>query len=190
MTTGLRTEPASPPPPEAGPYGAAQPPRGTRLLADAKEAGITLLVLVLLGAPVGLVWSALSPHVQVVLSGAGASIAMPETEDFIGADGRFVFVALVVGALSGVVAYLLARRRSPLLVLALAAGGLLAAYVAARAGMELGRDGFRAALLRGGTSGTLHANVRLRAHAALLIWPATAVLAFLLAALRSPQHLD
>ena len=176
----------------ASPYGSPTPAGPSALrrhgLGDLAAAGLTTLGLVLLAAPVGLLWAWLAPHVDVQLAAGGADIADPETKDFISADGHFLILGLVVGALCGVTAYLLGRRHGPGVVIALALGGLLAAWVAARTGMTVGRSSFRSALDAGGGSGIIQVNVRLRASAALFGWPVAALVSFLFAAMRRPER--
>jgi len=191
--TGPAPAPTGPVPAwPAGPYGSPTPAGPSALrrhaLGDLAAAGLTTLALVLLAAPVGLLWALLAPHVDVRLAADGPGIVDPETKDFISADGHFLLIGLVVGAVCGAAAYLLGRRHGPGVVIALALGGLLAAWVAARTGMTVGRSSFRSALNAGGGSGILQANVRLRAHAALFAWPVAALVSFLFAAMRRPER--
>ncbi|MCU1692704.1 MAG: hypothetical protein JWM64_1795 [Frankiales bacterium] len=147
--------------------------------ADAAAAALTGVVVVLLGAPVGLLWAAVAPRVEVVLRGAeGPGLVDPETSAFAGADIAFGALAVVVGLLCGLGAYALARRYGPGVVAGLLLGGLLAAYVAAKTGTQVGKDGFQAAARDLDRTGTVEANVRLRAYEALVLWPAAALAAF------------
>jgi hypothetical protein len=159
-----------PPPPAEGPR------------ADLQAGLLTTVVLVLLGAPVGLLWAALSPRVDVALRASGPGLVMPENGDFIGADGVFLLIVLAAGTVCGAVAWGLARRTrrgpGPGVVLGLALGGLLAAYVASRTGAQIGREEFLAALDDAGRRGTIQASIRLRATEALVGWPVGALAAF------------
>lgn len=142
---------------------------------------LTVVALVLLGAPVGVLWAAVSPRVDVALRASGPGLVMPENGDFIGADGLFLVLVLAAGTLCGVGAWLLARRTArgpgPGIVLGLAVGGLLAAWVASRTGAQIGREEFLAALEDTGRRGTVQASIKLRVVEALVGWPVGALAA-------------
>ncbi|MCW2777143.1 MAG: hypothetical protein JWN17_868 [Frankiales bacterium] len=151
---------------------------GTSLRADAAAAGLTTLALVLLGAPVGLLWAAVAPRVPVVLSAAGPNLVDPETGAFAGADVAFGGLVLLVGAVCGFVAFLLGRRYGPGVVVGLLAGGLVAAWVAKQTGEQVGLDDFRTTVRDLAARGTIEASVRLRASEAIVLWPVGALAAF------------
>jgi hypothetical protein len=138
---------------------------------------VVAAVSVLLGAPVGLLWAALAPHAHVGVDAAGASVVDAATEVFIAGDGWFLGLTLLVGVVSGVVCWLLARRSAPFAIIGLAVGGLLASYIASKVGIRVGQDSLRAAV-RSGRPGTYVANVALQAHVAVLVWPLGALAAF------------
>lgn len=145
---------------------------------DLLTLAVTIGVTVLLGAPVGLGWSALAPHAHVrVEVGVEPYITDATTEVFIAGDGWFIGLTLLVGVGCGVLAWLLARRSGPFVVLGLAVGGLAAAYVASRVGVRIGQDALRAAV-SSGRQGTYVGNIALQAKAALVVWPLGAVAAF------------
>lgn len=148
------------------------------LRRDALAGGLTAVVLVLLGAPAGLLWAGVAPRVLVVLSADGASLADPESSAFLSADLAFAVLALVLGLLCGTGAWLLARRHGPGAVLGLLAGGLLAALAAKQTGEQVGRDAFDALVHDAAARGTFQAPVRLRAHELLVAWPVGALAAF------------
>lgn len=163
----------------------------SRWRSDALRALPVLIGTVLLGAPVGLLWAAVSPRVTVVI-GEDGNVDLPGVESsdaFMGADGSFVLVTLGAGLLCGVLAYALARRSGPWAVLALTAGGLLAALVAARVGLLPGRGEILAALKPGSAErGTFDLflgargegdSLHLRAPWAVVAWPVGALVAFL-----------
>lgn len=148
-----------------------------RRRADGLVGLLTAAVVVLLGAPAGVLWSALAPHATVVVRGDQAFIADAETEVFIAGDGWFVAITLLLGLTAGVLAWLVARRSGPAVVVGLAVGGAIAAYVAARVGTRIGQDEL-IALLRSRRPGTYVGNVALQAKTALAAWPLGAVAAF------------
>ena len=140
--------------------------------------GMTAAVTVLLGAPLGLLWSGVAPHAHVtVVAGQEPYISDVTTEVFIAGDGWFVGLTLLAGVVCGVLAWLAARRSGPFVVVGLVAGGLIAAYVASRVGVRIGQDELRDAL-RSGQQGTYVGNIALQAEAALVVWPLGAVAAF------------
>ncbi|MCU1591324.1 MAG: hypothetical protein JWP11_2580 [Frankiales bacterium] len=138
---------------------------------------LTAAVTVLLGAPVGLLWSALAPHSHVAVEAGGAYIADAETEVFIAGDGWFLGMTLAVGVITGVLAWLVARRSGPFVLVGLSVGGLLAAYVASKVGVRIGQDALEA-VVHGNRQGTYVSNIALQAKAAIVAWPLGAVSAF------------
>ncbi len=149
----------------------------------------TLAVCVLLGAPAGLLWSALAPHADVVINANGANFADGVTEDFIAADGWFAAVVLVVGLLSGAVAWWLARGSGPFVVVGLVIGGTIAAFVAAEVGQRPGQAALQAAA-QAGQAGNYVANVALQASLVVVLWPVGALASFLALVLSRPDHVD
>lgn len=152
-------------------------PARRRWPEDLVTLGLTTAVTVLLGAPVGLLWSAVAPHAHVAVEAGGAYIADAETEVFIAGDGWFIGITLLVGVLCGVLAWLAARRSGPFVVIGLAIGGLIASYAASRVGVRIGQDALRD-LVRSGRPGTYVGNIVLQAKAAIVVWPLGAVSAF------------
>ena len=144
---------------------------------DLATLGLTAGVTVLLGAPVGLLWSAVAPHAHVLVQAGDAYISDATTEVFIAGDGWFIGLTLLVGVVCGVLAWLAARRSGPFAVIGLALGGAVAAYVASRVGVRIGQDALREAV-RSGREGTYVGNIALQAKAALVVWPLSAVAAF------------
>jgi len=150
--------------------------RGWR--TDVVTAAFVAGVTVLLGAPVGLLWSALAPHARIAISASGATFADGATEVFVAGDGWFLGICAVAGLVTGFLAWLGGRRSGPYVVVALAVGGLLAAYVGAKVGRRIGQDELRAAAAAG-RPGTYVANVALQAKQAVLVWPIAALAMFI-----------
>lgn len=142
---------------------------------------LTAVATVLAGAPVGLLWAALAPRAEAVLAGGTYLQADPASAAFIAGDGYLSAACLVAGVVTGALAWVLARRHGPAVVPALALAGLAAAYVASRVGGQVGlealRSGARAQVPR------LDLTLKLGADAVLAVWPAAAVLTFLVATL-------
>ena len=52
-------------------------------------AGVTIVALALLGAPVGLLWAHIAPHVHTMVTKDGVGLTDYETEAFFAADALF-----------------------------------------------------------------------------------------------------
>jgi hypothetical protein len=156
---------------------------------------------VLLGAPAGLLWSAVAPRITVEFSRTGPQVPdLQSSKAFIGADGSFLVIALLVGALCGALAWWFARRGGPWTVGGLVVGGLLAGVVATRVGLMPGTDEVLAALRDSSrrTSGSVELflgrrmddGLHVRAPWTIVGWPVGALIAFLVGAFRRPEDLD
>lgn len=158
------------------------------LRADAVAGFFVTAVSVLLGAPAGLLWSALAPHASIDISAAGASFANGESESFIAADGWFLGVTLLLGIVVGVLTWLAARSSGSWVVVGLALGGLLGAYVASKVGTRPGQDALRAAAASG-QPGRYVANVALQAQQVVVAWPVGALGAFVALVASRPDEI-
>ena len=99
------------------------------------EALIAVLLLAgsaLLGVLAGFLWHWLAPKVPLYADSSAVYLKDPEGEQAIGADGTFALLGAGFGLVSAVIAYLLTRRRSGGVGVAvgLAGGGLLGGYLA------------------------------------------------------------
>lgn len=158
---------------------------------EARAGVLTVVGLVLLAGPVGLLWAAVAPPVEAVVSADGATaLAEPTRDGFIAVDGVFLALVVLAGLVSGVVAWHAAGRTPrPGVVIGLAVGGLLAAELARRTG-QLVDAGAAQAAVDAGREGVVALPIRLRAEAARAGWPATAVTAHLLLQLLSTPRLS
>jgi len=167
---------------------------------DLPRALAVVVGCVLLGAPAGLLWSAVAPRLTVTFEKDGPNAPdLESTKAFIGADGSYLLVMLGIGVLCGGVAWWLARRSGPWTVAALTVGGVLGALVAARVGVLPGSHSVVEALRNGGAGhppidlylGRLKGDVpHLRATWAAVAWPVGALLAFLVPSALKPEDLD
>lgn len=148
---------------------------------DVLAALVTLAVTILAGAPVGLLWAALAPRAQAVLSGQQYLRANVETSAYIAGDGFFLGAGLLAGAVTGLLAWRLARAHGPAVVPALAVGGLAAAYVAMRVGEQVGVDALATAV-RAATP-RIDLTLQLGALVTLAAWPLAALVTHLTATL-------
>lgn len=164
------------------------PPRERLRVADVWAAVTTTAVVVLFGAPVGILWGAISPRVEVRKVADGVDLLMPETKAFIGGDGSFLVLTVLVGAALGVAAAVLGRRHGPGVAVGLAVGSLLAAYVAAKVGHRIGYDEYVNLRDAAAVNTRGHYFLKLRAEGVLFGWPVAACLALLtLTAARRPD---
>jgi hypothetical protein len=184
--------------------GAAAEPVLPRWREDVPRALALIAGIVLLGAPAGLLWSKVAPHVTLTFGPQGPGATdLESTKAFIGADGSYAVVMLCFGLLTGALAWFVARRGGPWTVGAVAIGGVLAALVAARVGVVPGAHEAVEALKRGTVGSTVDLYLggplprelgdgvpHLRAPWAALAWPVGAMLSFLFAAAFRPHELD
>lgn len=151
-----------------------------RAVPHAVTFAVTTVVLVLLGAPLALLWRAFAPAAAIQRTATGPQPVAPESNQMFAVDGRFVLVSAVLGLLLGVVAYLLLRDRGPAAPFGLAIGGLLAGGVAARVGDRMVIDSYLYDFCSRGDveclvyTGTL----RLNSTAALVVLPVALLVAF------------
>ncbi|MFI5492061.1 hypothetical protein [Actinoplanes sp. NPDC051859] len=143
-------EPAPHDPQPVYPYGPPselsswEPPRPARRPWRRTVAVTALLtaVLAVLGVPLGLLWSWVSPDVPVLNGGAnGILINDPSPEEYIAADGWFTLIGFAFGLLAAIVAWLLLRRdRGPAVLLGVTLGGLCSSLTMWGTGHLIGRS--------------------------------------------------
>jgi NAD/NADP transhydrogenase beta subunit len=139
----------------------------------------TAMIVALLGAPIGLLWAAVAPKVEVVRTSEGLDLVSAETKSFVGADGWFLVIGLIVGLLCGVLAWQLGRNRPLATVLGLAVGGVVAALIAWRVGHLVDVPRLSATLKSLPGKPIIDPTLDLRAKGVVLAWPFAAVAAFL-----------
>jgi LPXTG-motif cell wall-anchored protein len=134
-------------------------------------------VLTVVGVPLGVLWWALAPRADYRITSSGpVVIGNPSEELLIADDGVFVFIALGLGLLAGVLTWLFRRRRGVAALLGVALGTLAGSAVAWQVGELLGPGPSKAELAKVGarvtTSLTLGALPALAVapFAALLVW--------------------
>jgi hypothetical protein len=161
------------------------PPAGaaSRLQARPDRQAPALLAAVLiaagsvvLGVAGGAVWAAAAPRVlyQVyTLNPPTAYATNPETSAFIAADGWYCFIALVGGAIIGLLGYLFGvRRYGPVPMAGIVVGSVGAAFITAWVGHALsGGAGFDHLLATSRPGTLLHAPISLGSDGALAFWP-------------------
>lgn len=147
------------------------------LAADVRAGLVTFAVTVLAGAPVGLLWALLAPGVAIRIEAGSVALAETYGDGFIAVDGYFFVAVVLAGLIGGLVAWWLGSRHGPAVVLALAAGGLVAAYVAMVVGEQVGLEDLRA-VVDAGTEGRFVLALDLKATPALVGWPVASLVAY------------
>lgn len=152
----------------------------------AREIVIALAVVAAvaaLGAPLGPLWRALSPRVELIRAATGWFPVQEEPEGYIAGDGWFAVITAAAGVLVALLAWWLLRRyRGPVIVVALAAGSLLGALFARWIGHEIGLEEYLRQV-REATVGTrVSRQVNLRVQIVVLVQPLFAVAAYTLLA--------
>jgi MFS family permease len=134
-------EPALPPSPEG--YGLAHPtgpvvdpfaepsPSRRPWRRSVLVAVISAVVVLVLGAPLGLLWHFLAPTVPVLDAGqSGIVVNDPSPEQYIAADGWYTMLGLGFGFVVAVVAWMVLRKdRGPFLLLGVVVGTFGAGYL-------------------------------------------------------------
>ncbi|MEV6927021.1 DUF2567 domain-containing protein [Dactylosporangium sp. NPDC051485] len=120
--------------PEATPAPARVP-----LAREALWALVVAAVVAGLGAPFGLLWSKLAPHVELVQTQYGPYPIEGEPEGYWADDGWFILMSIGMGIVIAVVAWLLLRRyRGPILLAGLVVGSAGASVLGAWLGNKIG----------------------------------------------------
>ncbi len=145
---------------------------------DVLTALVVAVVLVVVGVPMGLLWGATTPKLDVKQALAGSEAAFNAQG---GADAHFALLALIFGVVAGAVVGWRGRHGSWALPLALAVGGVGGSLVAAQVGHlqessrvldQLPQD------IRGRVSNI--ADFMLRAHGFHVVFPVAALLTYLI----------
>jgi len=143
---------------------------------DLRVAGAVVGGLAVLGAVLGLIWSAWSgPQQRAYVLAPGKLYPFDEVETMAGADGRYLVLVGATGLLAGAVLYWWRRaNRGPLLAAALGVGGLAGAALTWWVGYLSGGGTYD------GRAKTIIAHLPLSLHmrGLLLIEPALALLVY------------
>jgi hypothetical protein len=132
-----------------------------------------------IGLAAGLVWAAAAPRVvyQVYTLNPPTAYAInPETSAFIAADGWYCLLAVIGGALIGLLGYVFGTRRyGPVPMAGIIVGATGAAFIAQWLGpRRSGGSGFNHLLASSKPGTLLHAPISLGSHGALAFWPLAA----------------
>lgn len=181
--------------PAAGRQVLSSSPPAARRRAGVLAGLATAAGVALLGAPVGLLWSALAPRADIVVRDGAAGLRDLTTKDFIAADGILFLLGLAAGVAVGLLAWRYGRPRGTGALVGLVVGAALASALAWQVGVrtddrEATRSAVQAADVAAGPGQRLEVPLELRSRAALLGWPAAATLTWTLLALRRPDLLS
>ncbi|MFI5915010.1 hypothetical protein [Dactylosporangium sp. NPDC051541] len=128
------------------PISPVEPPEAARparvpIVREVLFALLAAVVIAGLGAPFGLLWSKLAPHVELVQTQYGPYPIDPEPEGYWADDGWFILMSIGMGIVVAVAAWFLLRRyRGPILLVALVLGSTGAAVLGSWLGNKLGWD--------------------------------------------------
>jgi hypothetical protein len=160
----------------------SETPQQSHEPAQGRAAAAACLIVaasVVVGLVGGLVWAAVAPRVlyQVVTINPPTAYATnPETSAFIAADGWYCLLAVVGGALIGLLGYLVGVRRYGAVPMAgIVIGATGAAFLCEWLGhRQSGGPGFNHLLATSMPGTLLHAPISLGSHGALAFWPLAA----------------
>ncbi|MCA6091810.1 DUF2567 domain-containing protein [Streptomyces sp. SCA3-4] len=163
--------------------------RAEELRTEIRDAAVVFAAVVVCGVLLGLLWAWLAPRVPLISDGKAVYLKNTEGEQAIGADGWFALLGLAFGAVSAAVVFLLRRAGGIPLVVALAAGSLLASLLGWRLGVWLGPTADVVAHAKAVGKGVVFdAPLKLAAKGMLLAWPLAAMAVHLgLTALFGPR---
>ena len=151
--------------------------------ADLLGAVGVLAAVALLGLPMAWLWSRLAPvQVSVVQADRTLAALPPESQHRFDDLALFVLIGFAAGVLSGVAVWLLRQRRGPLALLALAAGSVIAAWLAMRIGLSFVDGRYADAVRAAAPDAVVSAVPRLESAWVLTAQPLAAVLVYGVAA--------
>jgi hypothetical protein len=118
---------------------AALAPSRRPLGAEFAVGGIVLLVVALLGLPLGWLWQLVAPHTPAVREPDGAYLTDAEGEHRIADEGWYLLLSVGLGVLLVIVAWTVLRRyRGPIMLLALTLGAVACGIITWKFGHHFG----------------------------------------------------
>ena len=157
-----------------------RPPRGADRLRAAlphvRAFAWTSALLLLLGAPLGLLWAQVAPRANVLVEGPdAASLVDPGTSDYIVADLQLLGLSTAAGVLCGVLGWSRGRRALAGVAIGLALGGFAAGCVAEEVGERRHQAQVREVLQERRPPFEVEAALHVRATSVRFGWPAGAL---------------
>jgi hypothetical protein len=153
---------------------------------DVLSALVVAIALVVVGVPMGIIWAATTPKLNVKQALAGSEAAFNVQG---GADAHFALLALIFGVLAGALVGWWGRRGSWTLPVALAIGGVGGSLVAAQVGHLRGSSRVLDQVpqdIRGRVSNVV--DFVLRSHGFHVVFPVAALLTYLIIMLLTTSH--
>jgi len=149
----LPLDPAGPPPPRVS------------LWAELSVGLAVLVVVGLLGFPLGWLWQRIAPHTPAVREVDGAYLTAPEAEHRIADEGWYLVLTVGLGLILAIAAWILLRRfRGPVVALGLTLGALACGIITWKFGHRFGYAEARAIIdaptWTGSTNFTLPVDLR------------------------------
>lgn len=161
---------------ELTPRGVDAEPRPLPLKAVLADLGVAFLWFAVLAVVGGLVWWQVTPLAEYTRTATNAVMDEEQLGVQVSADGWFFVIAAIGGVLSGIV-LLSWRRRDPLLmVIACAAGGVLATWVMLRTGLIAGPPNPDTVLPHAREGAKIPLQLTIRADGLWAVWPVTSML--------------
>jgi len=151
----LTAEPADQPPADQWTVQATGPAPDRRwMVVEGVVSLVTAIAIAGLGAPLGLLWRAIAPRVELVQTEYGPYPLDAEPEAYVADEGWFIFIAIAAGVLFAVLAWIVLRRfRGPAMLVALVAGSIGGSVLAAWLGHRIGLPQYER-LVQNAPSGT------------------------------------
>lgn len=163
--------------------------RGPVLVAAALSALIPGVLTVLIAPYVGMFWERVAPAPTYINLGGAIYLKDQDTSEFISADLWFLVIGLIVGVISGGLAYW-RYRRSLVAMLGLTVAAFVAAMIARHVGVAFSPPPIAQAAPGTADGASVHAEIALKSHSLLLGWPVGVLVAYvsLLAGLERPSE--
>ncbi|MFG3255831.1 hypothetical protein [Streptomyces sp. NPDC048172] len=147
---------------------------------EVRDAVLYGLGVAAVGVVFALLWVWLAPRVPLFTDGKAVYLKDPEGEEAFGADGSFLLIGVVIGVVTGAIAFYARKLGGVGLVVGLGVGALAGSFLAWRLGVWLGPESdMVVAAKEAGKGATFDAPMKLQAKGALLAWPLAALVTHL-----------
>ena len=148
---------------------------------EVRELLLVALAVAVSGVVLGLLWWLLASPVPYISDGENAFLRHTEGEETVAVDAVYVLLASALGAVSGLLVFLIRRNGGVAVVVGLALGSVLAGLIGWQLGELLGPSGDLAARAADvGRGETFEGPLRLHSTVGLLVWPLVALLVHLI----------
>ena len=152
---------------------------GERIRASINDALVVLAWSAVTALIAAVVWWRLTPLAEYTRTADNASMGEQELARQVNADGWFFVIAGVAGLLSGLVLHLWRKRDPVLMVVLVALGGLLSAWIMAQVGLALGQDDPAKTLPEAAVGDRIPLQLKVQATGIYVTWAVGALIAAL-----------